>query len=81
MTNKAKDVREALGLSPTECGKILIGGKEPYRAWKKLEDSGKWNASTEKMLNIILALEMAQRFKTKNCHGALKLVLEMLKPE
>ncbi len=76
--NKAIEVREALGLTPTECGKIFIGGNNPYRAWKKLEDSGNWNSGTEKMLNLILILVMAKDHKTKNCHGALDLVLKTL---
>lgn len=76
MTNKAKQVRETLGLSITECGKLFVGGKFPYRSWKKLEDTGAWNSGTEKMLDIILILTDAKNGKIKDCYGAIDFVLK-----
>lgn len=81
--NKAKELREALSLTPTEAGKLFTGqgGKSAYDTWSRWERTGKWPAPAEKLFNIILSLKMAEEFKARNCHGALKMVLKMLEPE
>jgi len=78
--NKAKQVRGDLDLSQTEAGNLFTGqtGKSAYDTWSRWERTGKWPAPAEKLFNIILALKMAQDHKTRNCHGALKLILELL---
>ena len=79
--NKAKKVREALGLTPTHCGQLLLGSKPKaaYDQWTQWEN-GTRNPSraTEKMFNIILSLKMAKDLKTPGSDKALDLIIKLL---
>lgn len=79
--NKAKKVREALGLTPTEAGQLLFGytPKQAYDQWTQWEAADKLSRPTEATLKIILILIMARDLKTRGSAAALDLVLEMLK--
>lgn len=78
--NKAKQVREALGLTPTEAGQLLFGytKKQAHDQWSQWEKAEKLSKPTEAVLNIILILIMARDFKTRGSGNALDLVLKIL---
>jgi len=79
--NKAKQVREALGLTPTQCGKLLLGcnAKQAYDTWTRWERGDRNpTRATEKMFNIILTLKMAKDLKTPGADKALDLVTNLL---
>ena len=79
--NKAKDVREALGLTPTQCGKLLLGSKPKtaYDQWTQWENGGRNpSRAADKMFDIILALKMAQDLKTPGADMALGIVIKLL---
>lgn len=80
MMNKPKQVRESLKLTQTKCGELFTGQtkKLAYDTWSRWERTGKWPAPAEKLFNIVLALKMAEDHKTRNCYGALKLILRLL---
>lgn len=79
--NKATEVRQALGLTPTECGKLLLGcnSKQAYDTWTRWERGDRNpTRATEKMFNIILTLKMAKDLKTLGAQKALDLVMNLL---
>lgn len=78
--NRPKQVRETLGLTQTKAGELFTGQskKLAYDTWSRWERTGKWPAPAEKLFNIVLRLKKAEDDKTRNCHGALKLVLHLL---
>jgi len=83
MTNKAKQVREALCLSPTECGKLLFGfeGKKAYDMWYRWEKTGKWEASTENYFNVIMMLSLLRQWGTPGACKAFDHILLQLAEE
>ena len=81
MTNKAKQVREALGLTKTQCGQLLLGSnpKSAYDQWSQWESGSRFpSRATDQLFNIILALKMAQDLKTPGAENALNLVINLL---
>ncbi len=81
MTNKAKQVREALSLTPTEAGKLLCGykGKAAYDQWMQLERAKKYSGITNSYFDLLLFLAMARDFKTPGAGQALDRYLAALK--
>jgi len=80
LSNKAKQVREALGLTPTEAGELFTGhdAKKAYDTWSRWERTGNWPAPADKLFIVILSLVMAKDLKTRGAAGALDLVLNIL---
>jgi len=80
MINKPKAVREALGLTPTEAGQLLLGysKRHAHDQWSQWERAEKLSKPTEAMLNIILILIIARDFKTRGASSALDFVLKSL---
>jgi len=80
MINKPKAVREALGLTPTEAGQLLLGysKRHAHDQWSQWERAEKLSKPTEAMLNIILILIIARDFKTRGASKALDVVLKSL---
>ena len=77
--NTAREVREAIDLSPTEAGRLFTGNnKRPYDIWKRWEETGNWPAPVDKMFKIILTLKMCEEVKTPGASKALKIVLDTL---
>ncbi len=79
--NKATLVRQVLVLTPTECGKLLLGcnAKQAYDIWSRWERGDRNpTRATEKMFDIILALKMAQDLNTPGADRALELVVKLL---
>lgn len=76
--NKPRAVRDALGLTPTECGRLLLGvnnHKSAYDQWAIME---RQNATEEKLsnsmrqyLNLLLMLSMCRDQRTPGCAQAL----------
>ncbi len=81
MTNKAKQVREALSLTPTEAGKLLFGyeGKKSYDQWTQWEKAKTLSKPTEQYFDLILFLAMARDFKTPGAGQALDRYLAALR--
>jgi len=80
--NKAVQVREALGLTPTESGQILIGiddGKKAYDTWARMEKTGKWSSAINQYLKLLLILAIARDIKTRGAGCALDLSIKMLR--
>ena len=79
-TNKARKVREALGLTPTEAGQLLLGysKRHAHDQWSQWERAEKLSRPTEAMLDIILILIMARDFKTRGASSALDFVLKTM---
>jgi len=75
-------VRETLGLTQTECGRLFTGNKNtPYRIWTRWEETGRWAAPVDQMFKMILTLAMARDLKTPGAGSALGVVLDMLAPD
>jgi len=81
--NKAKQVREALGLTPTEAGKLLFDfeGKKAYDMWSRWERTGKWDASTDNYFTFISMLFLFKEWKTAGASKAFDLILKQLAEE
>lgn len=81
--NKAKEVRDVLGLTQREAGELFARqeGQNASDTWGRWERTGNWPKPAEALFIAILTLKMAEDLKTRNCHGALRLVLEMLQPD
>ena len=80
--NKAKEVREALGLTQTEAGRLFSGNqRRPYDIWSRWETTGKWPAPADQMFKIILTLVMMRDLNTPGSGRALDIVLDMLQDD
>lgn len=81
--NKAKEVREALGLTQKEAGELFAGqaGQNASDTWGRWERTGNWPKPAEALFKAILTLKMAEDLRTPGANKALKLVIEMLKPD
>lgn len=57
--NKAKQVRNQLGLTPTEAGQILFGyePKRAYDMWFRWEHGGRMSSPAEAYFDMIIALK------------------------
>jgi hypothetical protein len=79
--NKAKQVREVLGLTPTEAGKLLFGyeSKKSYDQWTQWEKSKTLSKPTEQYFNLILFLAIARDLKTPGASQALDKYLVVLR--
>ncbi len=80
--NKAKQVREALSLTPTEAGQLLFGytAKQAYDTWAQWESGAKKPSKpTLAYFDLILFLAMARDFKTPGAGQALDRYLAALK--
>lgn len=62
--NKPRQLREAIGLSPTDCGRILLGidnHKRAYDTWAKMErdnaEQEKLSNSMRQYINLLLMLD------------------------
>ncbi len=82
MINKAKEVREVLDLTPTQCGQLLFNykSKQAYDMWSGWEN-GTRNIplSTAKYFDLILLLEMLKRFKKSGAENAFDIFINTLK--
>lgn len=81
MINKAKKVREALGLTPTEAGRVLFGYQgSSYDAWMQWENGTKKpSRPTERFFDLILILAKAKTEKIKGSVNALDHVIKELR--
>lgn len=77
--NKPRAVREALGLTPTECGRILLGvksHKSAYDQWAIMERQNeaeeKLSNSMRQYLNLLLMLSTCRDLRTPGCSQALE---------
>ena len=80
MINKPKAVREALGLTPTEAGQLLLGysKRHAHDQWSQWERAEKLSRPTEAMLDIVLILVEARDLKTRGASKALDFVLKTM---
>lgn len=79
--NKARQVREALGLSRTEAGQLLLGyrGKQAYDQWSQWEAvRRKPSRAAERLLDVFLLLAEAQESGRPGVDGALEYLLAAL---
>ena len=82
--NRAKKVREALGLTPVQAGKLIIGiadGKKSYDMWTRWERSGKWPLAVNQYLGVLLILIIARDIGTPGAENALDVVIKTLSLE
>jgi hypothetical protein len=78
--NLAKQVREALGLTPTQAGQLLFGyePKKAYDMWSRWERDNKLSLPTQKYLNVILFLIEARDLGAAGASQALNIYLKIL---
>jgi len=84
MTNKMQQVREALGLTPTEAGQLLFGyaPKQAYDTWMQWENGTKNpSAPTHAYFSLILFLAMCRDLKTPGAARALDKYIAVLKDD
>ncbi len=79
MSNKARQVREALRLKPTEAGQVLFGyePKKAYDMWSRWERSDTLQRPLERYFDLILFLVMCRDLGTPGADQALDRFLEM----
>lgn len=80
--NKANEVREALGLTPTQAGQLLFGyrPKQAYDTWIQWESGAKnMSRPTERYFSLILFLVVMRDLKKPGAEKALDLFLEINK--
>lgn len=79
--NKAKEVREMLGLTPTKAGQLLFGykPKQAYDMWSGWEKGAREiPLSTAKYFDLILMLKLMEDLKTPGAHEALSRIVNVL---
>ena len=81
--NKPLAVRTALGLSPTDAGRVLLGianHKRAYDTWAKMErDNSECESLSNSMrqyLNLLLMLSVCRTHHTPGAYRALDLFIE-----
>ncbi len=78
-TNKARQVREALRLTPTEAGQVLFGyePKKAYDMWSRWERSDTLQRPLERYFDLILFLVMCRDLSTPGADQTLDRFLSL----
>lgn len=79
---KARQVREALGLTQTEAGELILGyrGKTAYNAWNQWETGRrKPSRAADRLLDVMIILAIARDIGRHGVEGALDHVLEVFR--
>ena len=79
---KACQVREALGLTKTEAGELLLGyqGKQAYDQWNQWETGRrKPSRAADRLLDVMIILAIARDIGRPGVEGALDHVLEVFR--
>jgi len=80
--NKARQVREALGLTQTEAGRLLLGysGKQAYDQWSQWETGRrKPSRAADRLLDILIILAIARDIGQSGVDGALDHVIDVFR--